>query len=262
MKMKTNHIFSVCFFLIIFLQLPTSYANPKTITIAGAGPSAKIVSIFFDAFQAHNQQYLNINFVTPERSIKHAGGIRWSEKHLFGRTGRELNQTEKDTQKKEILLAKIPAVFVKGKKNAIKSLSIGDLKAIYTGKIQNWKEVGGADAGIDLVGREPKEAIYSKLKQLYPFMEQSKFWFTFTRDHQVIGHMASGRSEFSLAFGAGPNFEKNAILKIEGEQTGVSVGLVYDIKNNNSRLLKDVNTFARSNIWKNIVVSHSYIPID
>lgn len=44
--------------------------------------------------------------------------------------------------------------------NQIKDLSIEQLKKIYKGEITNWKEVGGADARIAVVGRDTSSGTY------------------------------------------------------------------------------------------------------
>ncbi|MEJ5298025.1 MAG: phosphate ABC transporter substrate-binding protein [Armatimonadota bacterium] len=49
--------------------------------------------------------------------------------------------------------------------NPVKSLSIPQLKAIYTGKIKNWKEVGGNDAPITLYSRENNSGTYVYFKE-------------------------------------------------------------------------------------------------
>jgi len=49
--------------------------------------------------------------------------------------------------------------------NPVKSLSIPQLKAIYTGKIRNWKEVGGNDAPITLYSRENNSGTYVYFKE-------------------------------------------------------------------------------------------------
>jgi phosphate transport system substrate-binding protein len=48
--------------------------------------------------------------------------------------------------------------------NSVKELSLDQLKGIYTGKIKNWKEVGGADSKIVLYGRENSSGTYVYFK--------------------------------------------------------------------------------------------------
>jgi phosphate transport system substrate-binding protein len=56
------------------------------------------------------------------------------------------------------------AVFL-NKSNPVSTLSITQLKDIYTGKITNWKEVGGTDARIILYSRENNSGTYAFFKE-------------------------------------------------------------------------------------------------
>jgi phosphate transport system substrate-binding protein len=56
------------------------------------------------------------------------------------------------------------AVFVH-EGNAVKELTIEQLAAIYTGKLRNWKDVGGKDAPIILYGRENSSGTYDYFKE-------------------------------------------------------------------------------------------------
>jgi len=51
------------------------------------------------------------------------------------------------------------AVYV-NQKNGVKELTLAQLKGMYTGKITNWKEVGGPDRSIILYGRENNSGTY------------------------------------------------------------------------------------------------------
>jgi phosphate transport system substrate-binding protein len=48
--------------------------------------------------------------------------------------------------------------------NSVKELSIDQLKSIYTGKVTNWKDVGGEDARIIVYGRENNSGTYVYFK--------------------------------------------------------------------------------------------------
>ena len=49
--------------------------------------------------------------------------------------------------------------------NPVETLSIPQLKAIYTGEITNWKQVGGPDVRIILYGRENNSGTYAFFKE-------------------------------------------------------------------------------------------------
>jgi len=56
------------------------------------------------------------------------------------------------------------SVYV-NKSNPVDSLTLDQLKDIYTGKIKNWKEVGGKDADIVLYSRENNSGTYVYFKE-------------------------------------------------------------------------------------------------
>src|SRR6187200_3557110 len=49
--------------------------------------------------------------------------------------------------------------------NPVKELSLDQVKQIYTGKVTNWKEVGGKDAKIILYSRENNSGTYAYFKE-------------------------------------------------------------------------------------------------
>jgi phosphate transport system substrate-binding protein len=49
--------------------------------------------------------------------------------------------------------------------NRVRDLSLGQLRGILEGEIRNWQEVGGRDAPIDLISRQPNSGTYSFLQQ-------------------------------------------------------------------------------------------------
>lgn len=56
------------------------------------------------------------------------------------------------------------SVYVQ-KQNPLTQISIPQLEKIFTGKITNWKDVGGADAPISLYGRENSSGTYEFFKE-------------------------------------------------------------------------------------------------
>jgi phosphate transport system substrate-binding protein len=49
--------------------------------------------------------------------------------------------------------------------NPVKELSVSQLEAIFSGKIKNWKEIGGADAPITVYSRENSSGTYEFFKE-------------------------------------------------------------------------------------------------
>jgi phosphate transport system substrate-binding protein len=55
--------------------------------------------------------------------------------------------------------------FITSEAVGLKSLTKGQLGAIYRGEIKNWKEVGGPDISISLYGRQPSSGTYAFVQE-------------------------------------------------------------------------------------------------
>lgn len=227
--------------------------------IMGAGPSTSVVSLYFDHLSRvpGGQDYL---FEVAPRSIKHAGGIQSTETHLFGRTGRPLNENEKAQNKKEIILARIPIAIVAGPKAGVRNITLRQLEDIFTRKVINWSELGGADHPILLVGREPTEAVFTILKSYFPFFARATFDKTLTRDHQVVNFLRSSKGDYAIAFGAKSNFDDQFVLNVQDFQPTVNIGLVYDAKNSAHPLVRLAEEQARGAAWHNLLKQTEFLP--
>lgn len=65
----------------------------------------------------------------------------------------------------EITVARDGLTIFLNNENPISELTMAQIKGIYTGKIANWKDVGGSDAKIVLYGRENSSGTYVFFKE-------------------------------------------------------------------------------------------------
>ena len=72
----------------------------------------------------------------------------------IGMTSRDLKEEEKQSNLKETQIAIDGIAVITNKENKVKDLTMEQIKGIYTGKITNWKEVGGDNSSIVVVSRE------------------------------------------------------------------------------------------------------------
>jgi hypothetical protein len=241
------------------LSLVIAQAGEKE-TVAGAGPSTKIVKVFM-AELAKLPACDGVLFEVPPKSTKHAGGIKCSNYNLFGRTGRPLNAKEQELNKGEIFLAKVPIAFVAGSNTGVSQLTLGELEKIYTRKITNWKDVGGVDAPIVLVGREQTEALFLELKEEYSFYRNVAFDVVLTKDNHIVSFMQSPKGANAIAFGAKPNFSELNIVDVSGFASGVRLGLVYDMSNSDNPIVKEAMALAKTDAWQETVKASGLIPL-
>ena len=72
----------------------------------------------------------------------------------IGLASRALKDSEKENGLTETVLAYDGIAIVVNPENPVNDLTLEQIADLYTGKITNWKDVGGADAEVVLIGRE------------------------------------------------------------------------------------------------------------
>lgn len=72
----------------------------------------------------------------------------------IGALSREVKGDEKKTAAEEYVIAKDGIAVVVNKSVKVDNLTLAQIKNIYTGKIKNWRDVGGDDKPITVVSRE------------------------------------------------------------------------------------------------------------
>lgn len=65
----------------------------------------------------------------------------------------------------EVLVARDGLAVYVNEKNPVASLTLEQLRALYQGRVRNWKDVGGPDAPVLLYGRENSSGTYAYFKE-------------------------------------------------------------------------------------------------
>lgn len=73
---------------------------------------------------------------------------------------------EKGVNPVETVIARDAIVLVVHPSNALAGLTLAEIKAIYTGKVSNWSEVGGADQEIIVVSRDSASGTFETFNEL------------------------------------------------------------------------------------------------
>jgi phosphate transport system substrate-binding protein len=79
---------------------------------------------------------------------------------------RDLNENEDDKFTKSYLVTKDAIHIIVNQANPIADLTIAQLKSIYTGKVDNWKQLGGSDLPIQLISSDIASDSYAGLNDL------------------------------------------------------------------------------------------------
>lgn len=135
-----------------------------TIVITGSTSVEKILTEMKDEFCA----------MYPNVTIEYTGsgssaGIKDTKAgtNNIGASSRELKEDEvEENLKTEVFAYDGIAVIVNPANEAVSDITVEQLADIYSGKITNWSEVGGADADIFVVSREESSGTRSAFEEL------------------------------------------------------------------------------------------------
>ena len=157
MTTRKNHILGG-FALVILLLTAVfgagciSTEDTETISIAG---STTVLPVAQAAAEEYMNQHSNADIQVS------GGGSGVGATSVIGGTAdigmlsRDLKASEKEGNTlKEFVVGKDGIALVGHPSNTVSDLSLEQVKAIYQGTITNWKEVGGADSEIVLIGRD------------------------------------------------------------------------------------------------------------
>lgn len=164
-------------------------AHGEKLVIAGTGDSQSILRKLATLFQAQNPG----STIDIPDSIGSGGGIKQllNNKIELCRTARPLKKKEKDHGLTEILFAKSPVVFVTKPGVEVSNVSTPQVLDIFTGKISNWKALGGPDHKIYLVEREAGDSSRKILEQNLPGFKNiqsvGKIYYTTPETAAAIG---------------------------------------------------------------------------
>ena len=117
----------------------------------------------------------------------------------IGLSSRALKDEEKAEGLVETVLAYDGIAMVVNPENPVSDLSLEQIAAIYTGKITNWKEVGGNDAEIVLIGREAGSGTRDGFETITGTAEACKYRQELTSTGDVIATVASNPDAIGYA---------------------------------------------------------------
>ncbi|MCI6737116.1 MAG: phosphate ABC transporter substrate-binding protein [Intestinibacter sp.] len=126
-------------------------SDSTKITVSGStsiGPTMEVL--------AENYQKANEGVSIEVQQVGSSAGITNTidGTSQIGMSSRDLKDEEKSEGLEEYQIAIDGIAVITNTANDVKDLTMDQIKDIYTGKITNWKEVGGKDAQIVVVSRE------------------------------------------------------------------------------------------------------------
>jgi phosphate transport system substrate-binding protein len=159
-----------------------------TITMAGSTSMEKIANAAAEAFMGKNPDVLvTAEFIGSSAGIEALLGGTTD----IGNSSRNLKDEEKSSGAVENVIAIDGIAVILDKANAVTDLTKDQLTKIYKGEIVNWKEVGGADQPIVVVGREAGSGTRGAFEELLEIVDQCKYSNEINSTGGVMAKVAS-----------------------------------------------------------------------
>lgn len=160
----------VCLMVFIVLNAAAALAVDTEITIAGDPCSVPLAEKLGAAFIAKNPEVK-----ITVKSHPCMQGVYLAAEGAFNMGTSTQNGLSENLPQgaHNTVIAKSPIVLVVNKKNPVNNITSEQLKDIFSGKIKNWKELGGNDIEIKSVMLEPCVK-YTMGKRVAPYGEVSE----------------------------------------------------------------------------------------
>jgi phosphate transport system substrate-binding protein len=243
-------------------------AGAAEVAVVGTGDGVEMLQAVGSAF---NAKHADTKVIIPP-SIGSGGAVAavGADRNQLGRVARPLTDAEKAQGLNEAPLVRIPSVIFAHPDVGVRGLTSEQLAGIFSGQIENWKEVGGADLKIRVVRREDTDSTLTVLRASMPGWKslaltgKSKVATTTQEAVEAVkrvpGAVGFGPYSRSLEDGA-------VVLSIDGKAphaagypSAVTVSLIYK-----GEKLDDTSrsflAFANSDVVRDVLKADGGIPL-
>lgn len=176
-------------------QSTDSQAVQSTVSTDGSTSMEKVIGYLSEAYMEENKN----TKVTYNPTGSGSGIQAVSEGRCdIGLSSRNLKDEEKSTLTETVVAIDGIAIIVNNE-NPIENLSLEQIAEIYTGEISNWKEVGGEDKAIVLIGREAASGTRDGFESITGTKDKCEYTQELTSTGDVIQTVASNPNAIGYA---------------------------------------------------------------
>ena len=172
--------------------------GPETGTVATDGSTSmeKMIGTIGEGFEELNE---GLTFTyNPTGSGSGIQAVQ-EDRCDIGLSSRSLKDEEKESGLEETVVAYDGIAIIVNKDNPIQDLKIEQIADIYTGKITNWKELGGKDAEIVLIGREAGSGTRDGFESITETKDECKYRQELTSTGDVITTVSNNPNAIGYA---------------------------------------------------------------
>ena len=180
--------------------VPATSAAPKvlsgTVATDGSTSMEKVIGALSEAFMEANG-----NVTVTYNPTGSGTGIQAVQEGRcdIGLSSRGLKDEEKASGLKETVLAYDGIAVIVNPANPVEDLTLAQIADIYTGKITNWSELGGADSEIVCIGREGGSGTRSGFEEIVEVTDLCQYRQELSSTGDVIATVAQNPGAIGYA---------------------------------------------------------------
>ena len=172
-----------------------SNGSKEAIATDGSTSMNKVIGALGEAFETDTGITVTYNATGSGAGIQAVQEGRCD----IGLASRNLKDEEKANGLEETILAYDGIAIIVNPANPVKDLDVETIAKIYTGEIKNWKEVGGNDAEIVLIGREAGSGTRDGFESITDTEDKCAYRQELTSTGDVITTVASNPNAIGYA---------------------------------------------------------------
>lgn len=188
-----------------------STVQAKSVSTDGSTSMEKVIGSLGEAFC---MEHSDIDFTYNPTGSSSGINAAIEKRADIGLSSRNLKDNEKQDLN-AITLAFDGIVLVVNKDNNVNNLSLDEIKQVFSGSIKNWKELGGEDRPIVLIGREAGSGTRDGFETITHTKDFCKYRQELTSTGDVLTSVASNVNAIGYASLAS-NTSKVKILTVDG----------------------------------------------
>ena len=169
--------------------------NKEAVATDGSTSMNKVIGALGEAFEADTGITVTYNATGSGAGIQAVQEGRCD----IGLASRNLKDEEKANGLEGTILAYDGIAIIVNPNNPVSDLDVETIAKIYTGEIKNWKEVGGNDAEIVLIGREAGSGTRDGFESITDTEDKCKYRQECTSTGDVITAVSSNPNAIGYA---------------------------------------------------------------
>jgi phosphate transport system substrate-binding protein len=160
------------------------------LTLNGSTSMAKVCQALGEAFQ---QKYPNVTVEKGGTGSGDAAKAVSAGTALIGDLSRNMKDEEKPGDYEIVPIAIDGIAIAVNKDNKVTNLTGDQITKIFTGEITNWKDVGGADQKITVLGREAASGTRDGFESIFKCSKKCKYAAELSSTGEVVTKVSSDK---------------------------------------------------------------------